>query len=71
MEKADYVASRVYDDRSTASNAPRLNAYIYSTSSVQERLMQNESETWQDRRARLEREMTETEKKIDGKSQHA
>jgi hypothetical protein len=71
VESADYVATRANDGRSSASNALRLNAYIYSTSSIQERLMQSESETEQAKRARLKREMTEIERRIGGKSQHA
>jgi hypothetical protein len=70
FDKTDRVGTRVHPDRSSASNALHLNAYIYSTSSVQERLMQNNGETWQDRRARLEREMVDIERRIDTKSQH-
>jgi hypothetical protein len=67
MENADYVANRENDGCSFASNALRLNAYVYSTSSVQERLMQSESETEQARRARVEKEMAEIERRIGGK----
>jgi hypothetical protein len=70
FSKADYVATRIYHDRSSASSALSLNAYIYSTSSIQERLMQNKGETGQERRARLERKMAEIERRMDGKSKH-
>jgi len=45
----------------------QLNAHIYSNPSTQERLMQGENETFQERRARLEKGLKELERKIEGK----
>jgi hypothetical protein len=70
--RTDGVMISVPQDHSPASNAQaeahRLNAYIYSTSSVQERLMQNSANASQDRQVQLERELATIEKKIDGSS---
>jgi hypothetical protein len=54
---------------SSASTSLQLNAHLYSNPSIQERLMQGGNGTFQDRRARLEKELEELEKKIEGKPQ--
>ena len=56
---------------SSASTSIQLNAHIYSNPSVQERLMLGGNETIQDRRARLEKELEELERKIEGKPHQA
>jgi hypothetical protein len=65
-------ATLVPQDHSPASNAQaeayRLNAYIYSTSSVQESLIQNSAKASQDKQVHLEKELATIEKRIDGSS---
>lgn len=56
---------------SSACTSLQLNAHIYSNPSVQERLMQGGNETCQDRRAMLEKELKELERKIEGKPHQA
>ncbi|KAG4440957.1 hypothetical protein IFR05_003586 [Cadophora sp. M221] len=51
-----------------STDALRLNGYIYNTSSVQERLMQNAPEEPQARQVRLSTEMEELESIISGYS---
>jgi hypothetical protein len=53
----------------SSASTLQLNAHIYSNPSIQERLMQGGNGTFQDRRARLEKELEELEKKIEGKPQ--
>jgi hypothetical protein len=63
------TSTELSSTHSSASTSLQLNAHIYSNPSIQERLMQGGNETFQERRARLEKELEELEKKIEGKPQ--